>query len=63
MSKGTLTFELPEEQEEFQVAVDGLYWRAIVEDTINSLNDTDMSADEIRASILLSVANRGLYLP
>jgi hypothetical protein len=35
--KATLEFTLPEESEEYQIAVDGLKWRAVVSDTLEVL--------------------------
>jgi hypothetical protein len=35
--KATLEFTLPEESEEYQIAVDGLKWRAVVSDALEDL--------------------------
>jgi ribosome-binding protein aMBF1 (putative translation factor) len=35
--KATLEFNLPEESEEYQIAVDGMKWRAVVSDALEVL--------------------------
>jgi hypothetical protein len=35
--KATLEFNLPEESEEYQIAVEGIKWRAVVSDALEEL--------------------------
>ena len=39
MSKGRLTFDLPEEQTEFENAAKGIFWRGMVQQLDNRLRD------------------------
>jgi hypothetical protein len=68
----TLTFQLPEEQEEFYLAAKGADWRIVVEDMDAYLRgrlkhedlapDADKALDEARQRLHEFVAERGLSL-
>jgi hypothetical protein len=68
----TLTFTLPEEQEEFYLAAKGSDWRIVVEDMDAHLRarlkyedlpeDVDKALDEARQHLHALVAERGLSL-
>ena len=68
----TLTFSLPEEQEEFYHAAKGSDWHIVVEDLDNYLRgrlkhedlppDADKALDEARQRLHEFVAERGLSL-
>ena len=68
----TLTFTLPEEQEEFYLAAKGADWRIVVEDLDAHLRsrlkhedlseDVDKALDEARQRLHEFVAERGLSL-
>ena len=68
----TLTFQLPEEQEEFYLAAKGADWRMVAEDMDGYLRgrlkhedlppDADKALDEARQRLHEFVAERGLSL-
>lgn len=68
----TLTFTLPEEQEEFACAAKGTEWRIVVENMDNYLRgrlkhedlpeDADKALDEARQKLHELVSERGLSL-
>jgi hypothetical protein len=68
----TLTFQLPEEQEEFYLAAKGADWRLVVEDMDAHLRsklkyedlpeDVDAALDAARQRLHEFVAERGLSL-
>jgi uncharacterized protein (DUF1800 family) len=68
----TLTFQLPEEQEEFYLAAKGADWRIVVEDMDAHLRsklkyedlpkDVDAALDAARQHLHALVAERGLSL-
>jgi hypothetical protein len=68
----TLTFTLPEEQEEFYLAAKGSDWHIVVEDLDNYLRgrlkyedlppDADKALDEARQKLHEFLAERGLIL-
>ena len=68
----TLTFSLPEEQEEFYLAAKGVEWRIVLEDMDRYLRgrlkhedlpeDADKALDEARQKLHEFVAERGLSL-
>jgi hypothetical protein len=68
----TLTFTLPEEQEEFYLAAKGADWRIVLEDMDNYLRgrlkhedlseDAAVALDAARERLYTLVADRGLSL-
>jgi hypothetical protein len=68
----TLTFSLPEEQEEFYLAAKGADWRIVLEDMDNYLRgrlkhedlseDVAVALDAARERLYALVAERGLSL-
>jgi hypothetical protein len=68
----TLTFQLPDEQEEFYLAAKGADWRIVVEDMDAHLRsrlkyedlpeEADKALDEARQKLHEFVAERGLSL-
>jgi hypothetical protein len=69
----TLTFQLPEEQEEFYLAAKGADWRCVVEDMDGYLRgrlkyeedlseDVDAALDAARQKLHEFIAERGLSL-
>jgi hypothetical protein len=68
----TLTFTLPEEQEEFYLAAKGADWRLVLEDMDNYLRgrlkhedvseDVAVALDAARERLYTLVADRGLSL-
>jgi hypothetical protein len=68
----TLTFQLPEEQEEFYLAAKGADWRCVLEDMDAHLRsrmkyedlpeDVDAALDAARQHLHTLVAERGLSL-
>jgi len=68
----TLTFSLPEEQEEFDYAVKGSDWRIVVEDMSNWLRsklkyeqltpEQDAAYEEARKHLFTILEERGLSL-
>jgi len=68
----TLTFTLPEEQEEFYLAAKGAEWRIVLEDMDNYLRgrlkhedlseDADKALDAAREHLYALMAERGLSL-
>jgi hypothetical protein len=68
----TLTFTLPEEQEEFYLAAKGADWRIVLEDMDNYLRgrlkhedvseDVAVALDAARERLYTLVADRGLSL-
>lgn len=55
MSKGKLTFKLPEERSEFEHAYNGPKWRAMVQQLDNRLRD------ELKYNDVLSIERREAY--
>ena len=69
MPKATLTFNLPEEDQEHQDAVDGTLWRIVVVELLDHLrekrkyeNKKSMNIDDLREFILEEMDTRRLKI-